>query len=67
MIMRKKDVFKDMRQFFYINKIKNNEMYNKYIKLSGNFESDHLIPILDTNIVYPFYIVSPLMFLDMLY
>ena len=50
---------RDMRQFFYINKIKNNEMYNKYIKLSGNFESDHLIPILDTNIIYPFYIVSP--------
>jgi hypothetical protein len=50
---------RDMRQFFYINKIKNNEMYNKYIKLSGNFNSEHLIPTLDTSIMYPFYIVSP--------
>jgi hypothetical protein len=52
-------VSREMRQFFYIHKIKNNEMYNKYIKLSGNFESDHLIQTLETSIIYPFYIVSP--------
>ena len=50
---------REMRQFFYIHKIKNNEMYNKYIKLSGNFNSENLIPTLDTSIIYPFYIISP--------
>ena len=52
-------IARDMRQFFYIHKIKNNEMYNKYIKLSGNFESEHLIPTLETSIEYPFFIISP--------
>ena len=52
-------IAREMRQFFYIHKIKNNEMYNKYIKLSGNFESEHLIPTLETSIQYPFFIISP--------
>jgi len=56
----KKDcVGRDMKQFFFIHTIKNNEMYNKYIKLSGNYNNEHLIDILDTSIQYPFYIISP--------
>jgi hypothetical protein len=39
--------------------IKNNEMYNKYIKASGNYGQEHLIDILDTSIEYPFSIISP--------
>lgn len=50
---------RDLRQFFYIHKIKNNDMYNKYIKLSGNFQNEHLIPTLETSIEYPFFIISP--------
>ena len=50
---------KTMEQFFMAFEIKNNEMYNKYIKLSGNFSNEHLINILDTSIKYPFYIISP--------
>ena len=52
-------IARDMRQFFYIHKINNNEMYNKYIRLSGNFQTENLIPTLDTSIEYPFYIISP--------
>ena len=33
MITKKRNVARDMRQFFYIHKINNNEMYNKYIRL----------------------------------
>ena len=52
-------IARDMRQFFYIHKINNNEMYNKYIRLSGNFQTENLIPTLETSIEYPFYIISP--------
>ena len=52
-------IAREMRQFFYIHEIKNNEMYNKYIKLSGNFNTEHLIPTLETSIEYPFFIISP--------
>jgi hypothetical protein len=50
---------KTMEQFFLAFEIKNNEMYNKYIKLSGNFSKEHLVNLLDTSIKYPFYIISP--------
>jgi len=50
---------REIKQFFFIHQIKNNEMYNKYIKLSGNYEKEHLIETLDTTIEYPFFIISP--------
>lgn len=50
---------KTMEQFFMVFEIKNNEMYNKYIKASGNFGPEHLVDILDTSIDYPFFVISP--------
>jgi hypothetical protein len=50
---------KTKEQFFLAVEIKNNEMYNIYIKLSGNFRPEHLVDILDTSNQYPFYIISP--------
>jgi hypothetical protein len=50
---------KTMSQFFMAFEIKNNEAYNKYIKLSGNYGEEHLVNILDTSIEYPFFIISP--------
>ena len=49
----------NIKQFFTILKIKNNNIYNKYIKLSGNYSPKHLINEVDTSIKYPFYIISP--------
>ena len=46
-------------QFFLAFQVNHNEMYNRYIKLSGNFSPEHLVDILDTSIKYPFYIISP--------
>ena len=45
-------------QHFRIFNVKNNESYNKYIKLSGNYKEEHLIDIMDTSIKYPFKIIS---------
>ena len=48
-------------QLFILHQIKNNESYNKFIKMSGNFKQEDIIEILDTSIAYPFYILSPFM------
>lgn len=48
-------------QMFSLHEIKNNESYNKMIKMSGNFRNEDMIDILDTSIEYPFYIISPFM------
>ena len=48
-------------QLFLLHEIKNNESYNKMIKMSGNYRSEDIIDILDTSIDYPFYIISPFM------
>jgi hypothetical protein len=50
---------KTMEQFFLAFLIKNNDMYNKYIRLSGNFQNHHLVDVMDNSINYPFYIISP--------
>lgn len=49
----------NLKQMFIMNEIKNNENYNKFIKLSGRYRPEHLIDILDTTITYPFFILSP--------
>ena len=46
-------------QFFVIYEVKNNDMYNKYIKISGNYETHHLIDVLDVSIEYPFFVICP--------
>ena len=48
-------------QLFILHEIKNNELYNKFIKLSGNYKSEDIIDVLDTSITYPFYLLSPFM------
>ena len=49
----------NLKQMFIMNEIKNNETYNKFIKLSGRYRPEHLIDIVDTSINYPFFILSP--------
>tara|TARA_B110001469_G_scaffold126592_1_gene144666 strand:+ start:1048 stop:2127 length:1080 start_codon:yes stop_codon:yes gene_type:complete len=49
----------NLKQLFIINEIKNNETYNKYIKLSGRYKPEHIIDALDTSIDYPFFVLSP--------
>jgi hypothetical protein len=49
----------NMQQFFYNVKIKNNNTYNKHIKLSGNHKPEHLLSEADSSIIYPFYIICP--------
>ena len=52
-------IYKNNRCFFYINEIKNNTLYNKFIKLSGNYRVVDLIDDTDTSVQYPFYIITP--------
>ena len=49
----------NLKQMYIINEIKNNETYNKFIKLSGRYRPEHIIDILDTSISYPFFVLSP--------
>jgi hypothetical protein len=49
----------EMKQFFLLFKISNTNLYNKYIRLSGNYEKEHLIDVLDNTINYPFFIICP--------
>lgn len=48
-----------MKQFFLVFKITSNELYNKYIRLSGNYEQEHLVDVLDVSIQYPFFLICP--------
>ena len=49
----------NMKQFFIIVKISNNNEYNKNIKLSGNHRQEHLLSEADNSIIYPFFIICP--------
>ena len=46
-------------QLFMLFEVKNNETYNKMIKLSGNYKSQDLIDVLETSVNYPFFIICP--------
>ena len=45
--------------FFSINRVADNESYNKFIKLSGNYRNEDIIDTLDTSIEYPCLLVMP--------
>ena len=49
----------EMNQFFFTFKVPNNNVYNKYIRLSGNYEKEHLVDVLDVSIQYPFFLICP--------
>lgn len=49
----------DKNLFFVIHTINNNDEYNNFIKLSGNYDNNNIIDTMDNSIQYPFVIISP--------